>query len=57
MIGSQAKTYVVYSDLVLRMENNIARLEKLQEQASSMSAVADGVSPRAQVDADSPRQA
>ncbi len=43
MIGSQAKTYVVYSDLALRMENNIARLEKLQEQASSVNAVSDAV--------------
>jgi hypothetical protein len=43
MISSQAKTYVVYSDIALRMENNIARLEKLQEQASSINAVADAV--------------
>ncbi len=51
MIGSQAKTYVVYSDLAQRMETNIARLEKLQEQAGSMSAIADAISPSLQVKA------
>jgi hypothetical protein len=53
MIGSQAKTYVVYSDLALRMENNIARLEQLQEQASTIRAVANAVSLHPQVEAES----
>ena len=48
------QTYVVYSDLALRMETNIARLEKLQEQASSISAVADAIRPSLQVEAELP---
>jgi hypothetical protein len=38
------QTFVVYSDLALKMETNIARLSMLQEQASSVSAVADAIS-------------
>lgn len=39
------KTHIVYSDVAVNLEKNIARLEKLQEEASSVNAVADAVSP------------
>jgi hypothetical protein len=35
----------VYSDLLTNLEKNIARLEKMQEQTSSATAVADAISP------------
>ena len=42
---TRKQTYVVYSELALSMENNIARLEKLQEQTSSVNAVAEAIAP------------
>jgi hypothetical protein len=42
---SRKQTHIVYSDIAVNLEKNIARLEKLQEQASSVSAVADAISP------------
>jgi preprotein translocase subunit SecG len=43
---TRKQTYVVYSELALSMENNIARLEKLQEQTSSVNAVAEAIAQR-----------
>jgi hypothetical protein len=51
------QTYIVYSELALNMERNIARLENLQEQASSVGAVANAVRPSIQVSAVHPPQA
>lgn len=42
-------THIVYSDIAVNLEKNIARLERLQEQASSVSAVADAITPGHQV--------
>lgn len=46
---ARRQTHLVYSDLLTNLEKNIARLEKLQEQASSVNAVADAITPSQQV--------
>jgi hypothetical protein len=38
-------TYRVYSDILEKIEQNIARLENLQEQAGAATAVAEAVNP------------
>jgi accessory gene regulator protein AgrB len=48
---ARKRTYIVYSDIAVTIAENIARLEKLQEQASSMSAVANATSPGLQIGA------
>jgi hypothetical protein len=58
---NRQRTYIVCSDIAvndiaLSIEKNIARLEKLREQASSISAVADAINS-GQVGAEDPRQA
>jgi hypothetical protein len=50
------QTHIVYSDIAMNLEKNIARLAKMQEQASSLSAVADAIKSGPRISAESVAQ-
>jgi len=49
---ARRQPHVVCSELAMNLEKNIARLEKMQEQANSAKAVADAVKPGPQLSAE-----